>query len=71
MIITNYNPITYYFCRECPHYKPTGNYIYELERYGKEGQQNRKCKNLKICRRIGKIVKDNQVFQLKFKGDMI
>ncbi len=53
--MVNYNPVTHPFCKNCPHYKPNGNYVYELEYPGKQGRQNRKCRNLKICLRISKI----------------
>lgn len=51
----DYNPITYPFCKNCQYYKPIGNYIYLLNRPGKEGEENRKCKNLSVCLRISKM----------------
>lgn len=57
-----WNPNTYEYCVDCPHYHPVGTYIYELERDPKE----RKCNHLRICHRIYKIfvVAD----QMKLKG---
>lgn len=51
----NYNPETYLFCKSCPYYKPVGDYIYLLKRPGKEGRENRKCRNLAACLRVSKI----------------
>lgn len=51
----DYNPVTHPFCKDCPHYKPVGTYISELNRPGEEGRRNRKCRNLAICFRVSKM----------------
>lgn len=58
----DWNPYTYEFCRACPYYRASGEYIYQLERDPKL----RKCRYLRICKRAVEI--SNSGCQMKIGG---
>lgn len=57
----DWNPYTYEFCRACPYYRASGEYIYQLER----DPAKRKCRYAPQCRRAAKISADGQQMKME------
>ena len=56
--MTDYNPVTHPWCRDCPNYDPVAQWIFQIER---EPEKYSKCKHLSICYRAVKAAMPKQM----------